>query len=325
MATERPIFILGCPRSGMTLLRLMLRTHPRIAIAPETRFLLSAYEDRGAYGDLREIANRRALADWIVAGAGTRFDELGLDPRAVASEIVAGPPTLGSAAGIVLRAYARRLGRPRWGDMRPAYVQHIDELSRLFPDAQFIHVIRDGRDCVAALKRSPWWRMGTYHAIATWTQAIDAGRTAARRLPLDSYYETQYEHLMSDPEGTLRGLCEFLEEEYAPEMASPSEAASPEWRNWRAGVSTSTGLEPWELSLCETVMADRLQSYGYSIEGTPRPPLHHLARYSTITTHRRLAARKRTLLDRATQATEPHTVASHLASVPEEQLARDSS
>ncbi len=322
MASERPIFILGCPRSGMTLLRLMLRTHPRIAIAPETRFLLSAYEHRRAYGDLRELPNRRALAEWIVAGADTRFGELGLDPRTVASEIIDGPPTLGSAIGIALRAYARSLNRPRWGDMRPAYVQHIDELLRLFPDAQIVHVIRDGRDCVAALKRSPSWRMGTYHAIATWTQAIDAGRAASQRLPADSYVEIQYEHLVADPEASLRRLCEFLEEEYAPPMAEQTEPASLEWRSWSTSGAGPRGLEEWELNLCETVMTERLMSYGYIPTATPRPSVQHLARYTTVTTHRRMAAKKHTLLDRGLRTSEPHPLASRLATIPEAQLTK---
>jgi hypothetical protein len=336
MATERPIFIVGCPRSGTTSLRLMLRAHPRIAIAPETRFTLSAYEHRAAYGDLRKLSNRQALAEWIVAGAGTRFGDLGLDPHAVASEIVAGPPTLGSAIGIVFRAYARRVGKPRWGDQRPGYVQHIDVLLRLFPDAQIVHLIRDGRDCVASLKRTPWWRMGTYHAIATWTQAIDAGRAAARRLPAGSYTDVRYEHLVADPESELRRLCDFLQEEYVAEMAGARGPTSAGWRERHAAAGDATvptvtrherreaayglrgaghepsELERWELELCEAVMAERLMSCGYAPYAVGRPAVHHLARYTAITTHRRLAARKRAVLDRGIRAGEPQPVAARL-------------
>ncbi|GAB2866676.1 hypothetical protein GCM10027176_80420 [Actinoallomurus bryophytorum] len=310
MATDRPIFVLGCPRSGTTLLRLMLRAHPRIAIPPETRLLLDAYEHRGAYGDLRRLPNRQALAEWIVAGAGTRFSGLGLDPRTIADEIVAGPPTLGSALEIALRAYARRLGKPRWGDKRPGYVQHIDALLRMFPDAQIVHLVRDGRDCVAELKRAPWWRMGVYHAIATWTQAIDAGQAAAARLPSDAYMEIQYERLAGDPEDELRRLCAFLGEEYAPSMVMPR--GTPEWKRWHAEVPGSRRLERWELELCEAVMTDRLLAYGYEPSPASRPSARHLARYATVTTHRRLAARKRAMLDLRLRAAEPQSVASCL-------------
>lgn len=307
MAAERPIFIVGCPGSGMTSLRRMLHAHPRLTIAPETRFLLGAYENRAAYGDLRERANREALAEWIVAGAGTRFSDLGLDPKAVAAEIVAGPPTLGSAIGIALGAYARRMGKPRWGDKRPGYVQHLDVLLRLFPDAQIVHVIRDGRSCVASLKNTSWWRMGTYHAVATWTQAIDAGRAAARRLPPDSYIETRYERLVATPEAELRRLCDFLEEAYTPAMIT-SEGRALSRRRERHAMPLPE-LEPWELELCETVMAERLVWHGYASRPTALPGVQHLARYTAITAHRRLAARKRAVVDRGIRAGEPQPVA----------------
>ena len=285
----------------------MLCAHPRIAIPPETRLLLDAYEHRGAYGDLSRPANRQALAEWIVAGAGTRFSALGLDPRSVADEIIAGPPTLGSALEITLRGSARRLGKPRWGDTRPGYVQHIDALLRMFPDAQIVHLVRDGRDCVASLKRTPWWRMGVYHAIATWTQALDAGAAAAQSLSSDAYLEIQYERLTTDREGELRRLCTFLEEEYVPGMAR----VMP----WRREASSPRPLERWEAELCEAVMTDRLLAYGYEPTPAGRPSAHHLARYAAVTAHRRLAARKRAMLDLRLRAAEPQPVATRLTTV----------
>jgi hypothetical protein len=110
------VFVLGCPRSGTTLLQLMLHAHPRIALPPETLpialrawgtpIVLPAYEGRLAFGDLAERDNRAGLARWITGRKETRFHELGLDAGRVAERITDGPPTLGSALGIALRAYA---------------------------------------------------------------------------------------------------------------------------------------------------------------------------------------------------------------------------
>jgi hypothetical protein len=208
---------------------------------------------------------------------------------------------------ITLRAYARRLGKPRWGDKRPGYVQHIDALLRMFPDAQIVHLVRDGRDCVASLKRTPWWRMGVYHAIATWTQALDAGSAAAQSLSHDAYLEIQYERLTTDRENELRRLCAFLEEEYAPEMAR----VMP----WQRRDEPPRSLERWEAELCEAVMTDRLLAYGYEPVPAGRPAAHHLARYAAVTTHRRLAARKRAMLDLRLRAAEPQPVTSRLTTV----------
>jgi hypothetical protein len=176
--TDRPIIVVGCPRSGTTMLQLMLHAHPRIAIPPETRFLLTCYAARNTFGDLRTEASRRALAGAIVEKRQTLFFDLGLDAEEITEEIVAGPPTLGSALGTVFRAYARRFGKPRWGDKRPGYYDYIPALRRLFPQAQIVHLIRDGRDCVASLLEMPWFRQDIYAAIATWVEAVDRGRRA---------------------------------------------------------------------------------------------------------------------------------------------------
>src|SRR3954449_9011995 len=104
VTTDRPIIVVGCPRSGTTMLQLMLHAHPRIALPPENRFVLPAYERRHEFGDLRAADNRRALGRWIV---GTpQFEDLGLEEQRVIDRVVAAPPTLGSAIGTVFRLYA---------------------------------------------------------------------------------------------------------------------------------------------------------------------------------------------------------------------------
>ena len=306
MASDRPIFVMGCARSGTTMLQLMLHAHPRIAIPPETRFVLTGYQRRTDFGDLRKVANRRLLATWIVHSPETAFRDLGLPPDEVIEEIVAGPPSLGSAMGIVFRAYSRKFGKPRWGDKRPAYLANLHIMLRLFPDAQIINIIRDGRDCVSSLTEVPWARNDIYHAISGWARAIDVGRWAARRLPAQTYYEVRYERLVADPEPELTALCDFLGEEFDPAMTEPAKLAPtavPGRKTWHAlthsAVTTSRvgswahRLEPWELALCETVLGRRLRAAGYPPSGTAgRPGAEHLLRYAPVAARRRLVAVK---------------------------------
>jgi hypothetical protein len=327
---DRPIFIVGCPRSGTTLLQLMLHSHRRIAIPAETRFVLPAYSRRHEFGDLHDADNRRRLADWIVGRKGSRFADLGLDPQAVAAEIVAGPPTLGSALGIVFRAYARRFGKPRWGDKRPGYLPHLDVLLRMWPNAQFVHLIRDGRDCVASLQEMPWYRHDVYHAICTWRESIDYGRRYARRLGPGGYYELQYERLVTDSAGELAALCRFLGEEYDPAMTEPQDIAKrtvPAWKKWHSDTRTAvrsgrvgswTGrLEPWEIGLAEAALGSRLTDYGYELSGAPRPSARQFAKLGRVAAHRRLAQRKRRVRDRWERRREPGPVAARLAPLTE--------
>ncbi|GAA3168888.1 sulfotransferase [Planomonospora alba] len=325
MQSDRPIFVIGCPRSGTTMLQLMLHSHARIAVPPETRFVVPGYYRRFSFGDLRQEANRRRLGRWIAGGKDTKFKELKLDADRFVEDVVAGPPTLGSAFGIAFRSYAARYGKPRWGDKRPSYYHHVDMLLRLFPDAQFVHLIRDGRDCVASLKEMPWYTKDVFHAVNNWAEAIDFGRRHARRLPAGSYYELRYENLTADPETELSKLCAYLGEDYDPAMTEPyhvARMAIPQHKVWHGNthgeVTTARSgswrkrLEPWEIALCETVLAERLTSLGYELTGAPEADKAHVAAVEAVAAKRRRARRRQEVRDRINRFRESGPVAAQL-------------
>lgn len=279
--------------------------------------MLPAYEDRLRFGDLRDPGNRAGLAAWITGRKETRFDELGLDAAAVAERIEGGPLTLGSALGITLRSYAERHGKVRWGDKRPAYALHVEEILRLFPDAQFVHLVRDGRDCVASLMGMPWWHRGFHEAVATWAQVMDVTRRYARRLGPGSWHELRFEDLVAHPEPQLRELCRYLGEEYDPGMTEPhrvAEKAVPARKTWhrrthgaldtsRAG-SWQHRLTPDQIRLCDAVLGDRLVRNGYELSGAVRPDPAELLPYRRVAVLRRAAHAKRRLFDRLARVRE---------------------
>jgi hypothetical protein len=331
MDNNRPIFVVGCPRSGTTMLQLMLHAHPRIAIPPETRFLLTAYAERVSFGDLTDAANRRSLAERITHDT-TSFPDLGLDAGEVIDEIMHGPPTLGSAMGIVFRAYAHRFGKPRWGDKRPAYLNNIEVILRLFPDAQIINIIRDGRDCVASLRETPWYRKEICHAISAWSRAMDNSQRAKDLLSPDSYYEVRYEQLVSEPERELRSMCRFLREDYHPAMSEPATVASvavPSRKTWHrlthSPVTTDrTGswrqrLEPWEIALCDATIGAKLTTMGYQPSGSADSvwrgqALPHQLHYFLLDAHRWTAGPRRAFSTQQFRLRPPEILACQLSS-----------
>ena len=326
--TDRPIFVLGATRSGTTLLQLMLHAHPRIAIPPENRFVLPTYDQRLRFGDLTDPAARRRLGRFIVATKGHRFRGLGLDADATIAAIEAGPPTVGSALGTVLRDYARRFDSPRWGDKRPAYYAAIPALLRLFPDAQIVHLVRDPRDTVGSLKAMPWSRQDIHHAVARWAQVMAYVDSAATDHP-GVVLELTYERLCADPEGELKRLCAGLGEDYDPAMAAPQEIAPavvPERRTWHANTRTApttehTGrwrerLERWEVQLCEAALAKQMTARGYELSDAGRPPARVLARYVRVRAAREAAHRRWLLADAVRRWREPNPVAAQLTEGP---------
>lgn len=293
MASDRPIFLVGCARSGTTLLSTMLHAHSAIAMPPETRFLIPVYEHRARFGDLTDPANRRRLARRLT-DKQSRFADLRLDRAGVVDAIVAAPPTLGSAMACVWQEFARDRGKRRWGEKRPAYWREIDVVLRLFPTAQIVHLVRDPRSCVASLLQVSWWHRDVASSTALWVAADRTLRRAGRRLPADSYHLVRYEDLVTDPRTTLTQLCAFLDEPFEETMLDHSEAAAdivPERKTWHARThgevdparmdAWRTRLTPPQVRLIETVAGPAMRRHGYRRSGgRARPPARDLAEYA---------------------------------------------
>jgi hypothetical protein len=323
---DRPVFVVGCPRSGTTLLSLMLHAHPRLAIPPETRFLVSTWRDRRRFGDLSTVQQRRALAR-ACTRPRSRISTLELDPKQTRKAILAAPPTIGSAFGTVFRLYAEQHGAARWGDKRPAYFTEVDVLLRLFPDAQVVHVVRDPRANVASLKRMPWWPYGSVGSMATWAQAEWCSRRNASRLPADVFHVVRYESLVAAPETVLRELCRFLGEDFDPAMLAPAAVRDvvPEGKHWHGNLAKAVSTErvdawreslaPWELGLLEGVLRRSLRRWDYPLSGEgARPGPHHLARYAGELAYRQLAMRTRWAAEARDARRSAHPVAAQLTS-----------
>lgn len=309
----RPIIVVGCARSGTTLLQVMLHSHPRIAVPPENRFVMDVYRNRKEFGDLRTKDGRAALASHIVDHPKrSRFKDFGLGKEAIRKRIIKGPPTVGSGIGAVLRAYSERFDKYRFGDKRPKYYQDVDALRALFPDAQFIHLIRDGRDCVASLKRMRWWQWGVPAAIAMWGEAMDYGDRHKARLPADTWHELYYEKMVRDPEGEMRRLCTFLGEDFDEAMVNQQETAAvavPERKDHHVRIQQQVNddrvgagraeLDPDELALFEWVNGDRLRARGYDAPDKPtEPPADMLKAFKKLAAKRRWEHRKTHVEDR---------------------------
>jgi hypothetical protein len=286
--SDRPIVILACPRSGTTLLSTMLHSHPRIAIPPETRFLISTYLARERFGDLRDPANRQRLATWITRPQA-KFNDLGIDREKVIQRIVDGPPTLGSAYAALFEEFAAKRGKPRWGEKRPSYFQWTATILRLFPDVQFVAIIRDPRACVASLVNASFWEGGFELALSAWLMSDFYLRRYARRAEPGRYFQLKYEDLIMRPREELSALCEFLEEDFDEAMLDHTVAAAdivPKRARHhtltRSQVDPSridawrAALTPEQIGLIELVCRRAMRRNGYAPSGLgvrPSPAL----------------------------------------------------
>lgn len=187
---NQPIFVVGCPRSGTTLVRLILDSHPRISCGPETHFL----------PDLEGIVGRH----WH------RLSRFGM-PREYWLD------RIGRFFGDFQNDYARSRGKARWADKSPAYTPHLPFLLEVFPTAQIVHVVRDPRDVVASHHKR-WGAAAALSAVGRWRTYVAAARAAGAAVGPGRYHEIRYEDLVADPEPALRALLAFLGEQWAPQV-----------------------------------------------------------------------------------------------------------
>jgi hypothetical protein len=217
-----PLFIVGCSRSGTTLLRLMLTQHADLHIPPESEFLLSLHGQTETYRDFTEPHHRwffiRDLQTTEVSMGAYAFPIFDLGVKEAEQAIADRAPTdFAGAAAALFEASARRYGKERWGDKTPHYVRHVEWLADSFPRAQFLHMIRDGRD-VARSRVDAGFTPSLRQSARHWVNEVQQGRRSGAFLTEDRYKELFFENLVRDPVPVLQDLCDWIDLEYDDQM-----------------------------------------------------------------------------------------------------------
>lgn len=214
--SDAPFFIMGAARSGTTLFRLMLNRHPRLAIPPESHFLLRVFEQLPVARKLspEEV---QLTAEIIIQHPRFRTWHIREDRlRASFDEI--GPCHLRELIDCAYRLEIAGTNKPRWGDKTPAYCDCWEKIAELYTDARLIHIIRDGRDVSASLEHVGWHGRTEYERAKYWCSRVLIARECEQQLGPQRCLLVRYEDLVLNTEETLRRVCSFLEEEYTPAM-----------------------------------------------------------------------------------------------------------
>jgi sulfotransferase family protein len=202
-------FIVGSGRCGTTLLRMMLDTHPDLAIPPETHFiptLVALFQDPSK--DLNDFVD-------LVASFHT-WQDFGIDSSALRDALAREPFTLTRALRTFYRLYAEKQGKVRGGDKTPMYFASMCAVQGVLPEARFVHLIRDGRDVALSIKDLWFGPNSIGEAAGWWVARINQARS---QVPALSWYlEIRYEDLVRDTENILRRICAFIDLPWDPIM-----------------------------------------------------------------------------------------------------------
>jgi hypothetical protein len=282
------LFVVGCPRSGTTLLQRLLDAHPRLAVINETLWITREARRLGSL--TREGLVTPELVSRLFDNR--RFRRLDIDREEVEVLFDSDAPVRYSrfVSGI-FDLYGGRRGKPLVGDKSPGYVREMGSLHALWPKARFVHLIRDGRNVwlsVVGWKKADrsvgrfatWTRDPVATTALWWERSIRLGRETGMSLGPTLYHEVRYEELAEDPAGVCRALCTFLGIHYDASMLrfhkgrtrrEPGLASKPAWlpptpglRDWR------TQMPAEDVERFEAVSGDLLDELGYP-RSVPEP------------------------------------------------------
>jgi len=273
---KAPVFVLGCPRSGTTVLYHMLLSAGDFAVyrAESNVFNLLAPRFRG----MRSAADRQqVLETWL---RSKLFRVSGLDAGEISDKIMRECRGGGDFLRIVMEEVARKQGTARWADCTPDHLLYMEEIKRQIPDALFIHIIRDGRDVALSYVQQGWsyplpWDRDERLGVAGlyWEWVVRKGREQGPRLGVD-YQEVRFEELIANPRQTLSRLGDFIEHDLDYERIQCAGIGSVSRPNTSFAAASEEDFDPiarWKTKMSggqtaafEDLVGDFLEELGYS-------------------------------------------------------------
>lgn len=288
--TSQPVFVVGGPRSGTTLLSAMLAAHSSFDCGPETHFL-------SRWSRLGRSERARILdpADWprrasayvgsLSLGKKPIYPMYGLTVEDIRTWLSARPPSLATMLGSLTEQRAQRNGAPRWVEKTPRHLEVPELIIETWPDARIVRIVRDPRDAAVSLTRVPFGTPSLLTNLSVLARMNEAAADFYRDSP--QAMTVRYEDLVSSPERELRRICTFVAEAYEPAMledrsGATGVAAEHEW--WKGdatGPIDRTRSGRWADEMPPEVqryvalnMGDLLEEHGH---GVAEPAARELA------------------------------------------------
>lgn len=246
---QQPAFIVGAVRSGTTLLRLMLDHHPELAFHFEFEFAVDQILPDGSFPQVAQYH------DYLSQHRVFELSEGVIDPSLSYPELV----------NSFLEQKRCRENKTLVG---ATVHHHIDRIQHLWPEAKYIHLLRDGRDVARSCKMMGW-AGNMYHAVDRWIEAELTWEKLRKQIPTERKLEVRYEDLICEPEATLTRICQFLRVDFDQRIydyASTSTYEMPDEKliaQWRCKLSEE------EIQLAESRISQMLTERGYELSGLP--------------------------------------------------------
>lgn len=256
MHMNKPIFIIGCPRSGTTLLASLVSA--TVYGAPvETHFITKYFKMLDSYGDLSVKKNFSLLLNDILAERPVMQWKLDSDVDRFYDELDSF--RYEHIADRICMKMAEKKGYGAWGDKTPHYIKDLDIIYKLFPESKYIYIIRDGRDVALSLLEREWGPANIYDCAQIWKAHNVKSATLEKIESNGQLYTLKYEDLLDNAEEIVLGIYKFLDVEYDKKEVTRllRTIKKGNYNKWKKRMS------PGQIKVFENVAADTLKRFGY--------------------------------------------------------------
>ncbi len=271
-----PVFVIGHGRSGTSVLIKLIRKYLKINFGTESQFIIRFYQNLKHYGDLSDKANAARLIKDIAAERyfkriKKRFD-FDFNPGAAIANYTG--KNYADVLSTVFGQFAEYHGMERWGDKTPEYIYHLPVLHELYPDAQFLHIIRDGRDVALSEFETPFDAKNSFKAAEDWQKKTALVEAFFTRLKPGQHLTIRYEDLLSNPVDVFASLVSFFGIDDAGNQLIdfiaahlPYDLKAGNFNKWKSKMSKG------QQRRFEKMAGDQLRQFGYSTQFDElRPP-----------------------------------------------------
>jgi hypothetical protein len=290
MTRRGPVFIVGTERSGSNLLRAILNSHPGIYIPHPPHIMKDLGPVEYLYGDLSDDRNFRRLIDDAAKLIELHFFPWEIAPSRAEVFETAAARNLYCVKAAFYEQYRRFKGAKRWGCKSTFMIHYAVAARKYSPGAQFIHLVRDGRDVAVSAKNSVFNHFHPYYVARLWSRQQKIAAGLSQQSGEKEFLTVRYEDLLSDPERTVKAICGFLGEDYSGSMLRYFEneetrqlaGFSKSWDNCSKPILRDNfgkykkSLSGGEIRLFETAAWPELEHFGYPLDN-PRAELAKLA------------------------------------------------
>jgi hypothetical protein len=211
--SDSPIFVVGRPRSGTTLMASLLDAHPRISIIPiETELFLKI-----SSFPARNLTKKHIDEFCYQFESSEEYQKLEIPDELYRSAIdrKSIKATVKNLIILIGQKDAARRNKQRWGEKTPLHYHCLHRIFEAFPRARVIIMVRDPRGMLASLLKAPWNIETPEKSARSWNDLADVVRRHEKNplvLPI------HYEKLVMDPVSILQNVCQWAGEDYSPAM-----------------------------------------------------------------------------------------------------------